>query len=109
VVILGGWRLVAAVRSGDVRAMERILDAGAPVDATFRGQTALTTAVSLGHGDIVRLLLDRGADPAKASADGKTALDLAQAIGDRVLLRLLLASAAARQDRSSRGSTKSEH
>jgi ankyrin repeat protein len=55
------WK--AAVKAGDVEALEALLDAGADIDATDEhGQTALMNAARDGHTPVVRLLVERGAD-----------------------------------------------
>ncbi|KAI4644538.1 hypothetical protein J4E93_006443 [Alternaria ventricosa] len=46
-----------------------------------QGKTALAIAAMLGHDEIVRLLLDKGANIAVVDADGKTAEDLAREAG----------------------------
>lgn len=52
----------AAVKAGDVPALQALLDAGADVDAKDEhGQTALMNASRDGHTAMVRLLIDRGA------------------------------------------------
>jgi outer membrane protein assembly factor BamB len=58
--------LVAAAIAGDAAEVRRLLDAGTPVDTADRwGGTALAFAASEGRVAVVRLLLDRGADPSK--------------------------------------------
>jgi ankyrin repeat protein len=52
--------------------------AGYP-ECTFEGQTALTRAAANGLYDVVRLLLDHGADPNLSRRDGETAAALARA------------------------------
>lgn len=55
--------LFAAARSGDVDAVAAQLDAGVAVDAIDKyGATALAMAAGEGHIEVLRLLLDRGAD-----------------------------------------------
>src|SRR5512145_3026226 len=55
--------LWAAAREGSVARVRKALDAGAPVDAGNRYQaTALTFAADRGHVDVMRLLIERGAD-----------------------------------------------
>lgn len=44
---------------------------------TFRGQTALTRAVSDGHYTVIKLLLDNGADPLLPRTDGKALMEIA--------------------------------
>ena len=53
----------AAVRRGDLAAVTSLLDAGVDVNAKFRyGTTALFPACDRGHTEIVKLLLERGAE-----------------------------------------------
>lgn len=52
-----------AARESDIEEVTRLLDAGVPVDAPNQyGATALTYAASKGHLDVVKLLVERGAD-----------------------------------------------
>jgi hypothetical protein len=52
-----------AVRKGDVAGVKTLLDQGVPVDAKFRyDRTALSFAADRGNADLVKLLLDRGAN-----------------------------------------------
>ena len=57
-----------------------LLDAGARVDAvvTGRSRTALHIAAGGGHVDVVRILLDRGADFCLEERWNTTALDIAE-------------------------------
>ena len=73
VIILVGWwnmtrtiSLVNAARAGDLTAVRAQLDRGTNVDARWKGLTALQFAVFEDHADVVRLLLDRGANPTPA-------------------------------------------
>jgi ankyrin repeat protein len=53
----------SAVKAGDRRALEALLDGGADVNARDdHGQTALMNAARDGHTEMVRLLVSRGAD-----------------------------------------------
>ena len=66
----------AFVRSARVARL--LLDAGADVDGEGEGGfTALHTAAQNGDQELVRLLLERGADPGHAMADGRRPADLA--------------------------------
>jgi len=57
---------------------EALLDAGAAIDARDgRGRTALHHAASVGYTDVVKFLVERGADLRAADADGLTPLDAA--------------------------------
>jgi hypothetical protein len=56
-----------------------LLEAGADVNAkTFRGITPLMTAAAMNQPEMVRLLIDRGANPAVRTPEGLTALDFAR-------------------------------
>ncbi|MCU0959174.1 MAG: PQQ-binding-like beta-propeller repeat protein [Pirellulaceae bacterium] len=58
-----GEELREVARAGDVGRVTQLLDAGTPVDAPGRhGLTALMFAVQHGHLDVVRLLVQRGAN-----------------------------------------------
>lgn len=55
--------LVDAAAGGALARVQQLLDGGVRVDATdSEGRTALMAAAAFGHADIVRLLLERGAD-----------------------------------------------
>ena len=59
--------LLQAVRTGDAAAVRALLDQGVPVDTKFRyDRTALSFAADRGNVEIVRLLLDRGAERRRA-------------------------------------------
>lgn len=69
--------LLYAVRSGDVALCELLLDRGADCNAATPGLglSCLHRAASMGHVEVVRLLLMRGATLAVADVNGKTPLD----------------------------------
>lgn len=84
-------RLLAAVRAGDVEACADALAAGAsPAHReASSGWTALHLAAFLGHDDVARLLLAKGATVRTRAADGASALHLG-ALGGRVATLELL-------------------
>lgn len=88
----GAERLWEAARAGDIAAVNRELDAGVNVNATTAYQlTALSYASDHGHLEVVRLLLERGANPnVKDSFYQKTPLLGAQSGKHYEVVTLLL-------------------
>jgi hypothetical protein len=84
--------LLEAVRKGDLAAVRAALDAGVPVDAPFRyDRTALSFAAGRDNVEIVKLLLERGADANKKdSFYGATPLSWAFDKGNATTARLLI-------------------
>lgn len=72
-----------AVRKGDGEAVRRLLaeEPGRLDAAGPDGRTPLMLAASEGGADMVALLLELGADPAKRDREGRTAAELAFANG----------------------------
>jgi ankyrin repeat protein len=89
--------LLDGVRKGDLAAVKAALDAGVPADHPFRYErTALSFAAARGHVEIVRLLLERGADPNKKdSFYGATPFNWAANEGHVQVVRLLIEKGAA--------------
>lgn len=87
---------MAAATKGNARTCSLLLAAGASVAATTTiGKTALIWAAQLGQDDVVKMLLDRGADPNHAMdvhgwGMGKTALIWSSQQGHATSARLLL-------------------
>lgn len=71
-------RLFRAARHGDRAAVERSIAAGGRVNAAspVDQKTALFRAAVFGHAEVVRVLLEHGADPEARGADGRTALEV---------------------------------
>lgn len=80
----------AAVRAGDVPALEALLDAGADVNARDEhGQTALMNAARDGHAAMVRALVARGADLNHTAKFNLSALMLAVINGRDAIVGVL--------------------
>ncbi len=74
-----GRELLVAARNGDLATVKRLLAAGTPVDSPGAyGTTALSLAAQHGRIEVLRLLLEKGADPdAREGFFGMSALDMA--------------------------------
>ena len=74
--------LTQAVTSGDERAVRALLTDGADVnESTSGGQTALILAVIFGHTNLVRILVNAGADPHLRDNLGLNAIEWAKRRG----------------------------
>ena len=82
----GYWLLKEAAETGDVEFARQLLEAGASVDHTSIGDTALHAAAGSDELEVVSLLLEHGADPKAEDLDHDTPLDLAQTDECRHLL-----------------------
>ena len=76
---VNGWTpLMHAIHTNKLQSVEALLRAGANVNRSCcRGLTPLILASGNGQSEIVRLLLQRGADALHQGEDGRTALDVA--------------------------------
>jgi ankyrin repeat protein len=92
----GDTMLIEAVDSRDMPIIRALLRAGADLEAGSRSGTALDVAALDRREDseIVRLLLDAGADPNSLDNGGNTALIDACAWGNSETVRMLLAAGA---------------
>lgn len=94
----GGVSLIPACERGHVDYVREVLKTGIDVNhVNDLGWTGLLEAVILGDGsgpyqEIVRLLLDGGADPGLADKDGVTALEHARTKGQREIVAILSAA-----------------
>jgi uncharacterized protein len=92
-----GTALIAAAHLGHAGVVRQLIAAGAPLDHVNNLHwTALIEAVVLGdggarHTDIVRQLLQAGANPKLTDRNGNTPLQLAQARGYQAMVQLLQA------------------
>src|ERR1035438_406141 len=95
--------LIQAAAQGDAAEVNRLLAAGAHLDAADRfGQTALLAAVQNNRTNIVKLLIKRGAD--LNGVDG-AALTLAADQGSLDIARLLLRKGANPENKDGAGDT----
>ena len=87
-----GLPLLWAASGGHVAVAAYLLDQGAAVNQRIRGalRTALYMACERGHGEVVRLLLARGADPTLSDGEGYTPLIIASLTGHVEVVRCLL-------------------
>ena len=97
--------LMTAARTGNLAIVRALVDHGAAVNAATieTGGTALMWALAAPHPDIVRLLLDRGADPAQSTTVGFTPLMFAARNGDRAMAQALIAHGVDVNDTSADG------
>lgn len=92
----GETPLMICARTGSAEAVQALLSYGADpnVRENQQGHTALMRAVAEKHPEVVRALVERGADVAARSTGGFTALLFASQQGDLESARILLTSGA---------------
>jgi ankyrin repeat protein len=92
-IALGSFTaLMVAVPAAGPEVIKALLDAGAQVDpADVRQMTPLMMAIATDHADsrVVKLLLDRGADPKRKDREGQNAFDWARKYNAPAILREL--------------------
>jgi ankyrin repeat protein len=79
----GGSVILIAITQGDAEEVGKLLDAQPDLIYEVDGgsQTPLHIAASKGNAEIVKLLLDRGADPYAMDDEGRTPAETAQSAG----------------------------
>ncbi|MFE4833068.1 ankyrin repeat domain-containing protein [Arthrobacter sp. NPDC056691] len=91
----GGTALIPASEHGHVETVRILIAAGVPVNHVNKlGWTAMQEAILLNNGgprqqDVVRQLLDAGADPDIRDPQGRTALQNAERLGFAEIARLI--------------------
>lgn len=82
--------LVDAATKGNIQELRELIDKGTPVNGLDKfGHSALTEASYGGQTDVVKLLLEKGADPAMKKPDGATPLSLATGKNHAEIVKLL--------------------
>ena len=80
----------STVEENNLRTVKALLERGADVNTRFlRGFTPLMRAAIVGNPDMVRLLLDNGADVTAMSDDGKTAKAIALMYHNDAIARMI--------------------
>lgn len=82
--------LCSAAGTGDLTKVSEYLQEGVDVNATFYGRTALNDASLAGQIDVVKYLVEKGANINHVNSDGRTSLCLAINAGHYHVARYLL-------------------
>ena len=97
--------LMQAASRGELEKVRAMLDHGAVVKGNNKLLTALHWAVTMGHGDVAELLIERGADVEARAADGHTPLHMAAREGDAQMVQCLLEARANPNSTNNAGQT----
>lgn len=101
-----GDSLCVAARKGEVRTMQRLIEAGAAINGKdLHGWTALHRASFKGKIEVVRMLIDKGIDVDAKDEDGYTALHCAVESGHTDVTELLVKKGADVEARTSKNVT----
>jgi tetratricopeptide (TPR) repeat protein len=76
--------------TGNLRQIEELLDSGTGINASDKGLTALMAASAFNHADIVKYLVDHGANVNSKDCDGVTALMYAAMHRNLDVLKILI-------------------
>ncbi|KAK7267029.1 hypothetical protein RIF29_19693 [Crotalaria pallida] len=99
-----GDKLCIAVRKGEVRTIQKLLEIGAAINGRDQnGWTALHRASFKGRIDAVRVLLERGIDVDAKDEEGYTALHCAAELGHADVTELLVKKGADVEARTNKG------
>lgn len=102
--------LLDAAARGDLEAVQREIAGGADLNqvAPIDGSTPLIAATSFDRAEIVRVLIEAGADLEKKKNDGATPLIVAAFLCREEVVKLLLEAGADKNARNNTGSTALE-
>jgi ankyrin repeat protein len=93
--------LITAVKEDDISSMENLISSGADLNRPDSfGWTALSWAAAKGKLEIVKLLLERGANPHATGRDQRKASKIALAAGHVEVAAIIRAAGADRADRT---------
>ena len=87
-------QFIQCSRNGDISEMEKLLLRGADINSLENGENALLAAVKQNHHNVVKFLIDKGADVNALDSENKTALFHASASLKNETLKVLLESGA---------------
>ena len=100
------WSFLDAADDGDVFMVVDMVEAGMPVDIDDGGVTTLSAAAYYNRTDVVRCLLDKGANVNKQNRnDGETALHVASYYNYTDVMRMLLQHGARKDIKDNSGIT----
>ena len=86
----GTWDIIVAASAGDAATVERMLEQEPHLArAEYWYAPAVHFAARDGHADVVRLLLDRGADPEKNGLNDRSLIEMARERGHEPVAQML--------------------